>query len=57
MANIKDAAVAVRSNLLTIVILVRIKQVVMDSTPSVNVAVIRRNEFGQKWIILLKEFF
>jgi predicted amino acid-binding ACT domain protein len=57
MANIKDAAVAVRSNLLTIVILVRIKQVVMDSTVYVNAAEIRRNELGQKWIILLKEFF
>ena len=57
MANIKDAAVAVRSNLLTIVILVRIKQVVMDSTVYVNAAVTRRNELGQKWIILLKEFF
>jgi len=55
MVNIKDAAVAVRSNLLTIVILVRIKLVVMDSTPSANAAAIRRNELGQKWIILLKE--
>ena len=46
MANIKDAAVAVRSNLLTIVILVRIKQVVMDSTVYVNAAATRRNELG-----------
>ena len=29
----------------------------MDSTVYANAVEIRRNEFGQKWIILLKEFF
>jgi len=27
----------------------------MDSTPSVNAAATRKNELGQKWIIVLKE--
>ena len=29
----------------------------MDSTLSVNAAEIRKNELGQKWIIILKEKF
>jgi len=55
MVNTKNVVVAARSNLLIIAILVKIRRVVMDFTLFVNAAVTRRNEVGQKWIIVLKE--
>ena len=57
MVNTKNVVVAVKLNLLIIAILVKIRRVVMDFILFVNVAATRKNEFGQKWIILLKEFF
>jgi len=45
----------VKLNLLIIVISVKIKLVKMVSIVYVNAAVIRKNEVGQKWIIVLKE--
>ena len=57
MESIKNAVVAAKSSLLIIDTLVKIKQVVMVSTPYANAAVIRKNEFGQKWIIHYKRLF
>jgi len=45
----------VKSNLLTIAILVKIRPVKMAFIPFVNAAATRKNEVGQKWIIVLKE--
>jgi len=45
----------VKLNLPIIVILVRIKQAKMDFIVYASVAAIRKNEVGQKWIIVLKE--
>ena len=57
MESIKNVVVAVKLNLLIIDILVKIKQVVMVSTPYANAAVTRKNELGQKWIIHYKRLF
>jgi len=53
--NINDAVVAVKLNLLIIAILVKIRLVKMAIIVYVNAVVIRKNEVGQKWIIILKE--
>jgi hypothetical protein len=45
----------VKSNLLIIAILVKTRPVKMAFIPFVNAAAIRKNEVGQKWIIVLKE--
>jgi hypothetical protein len=44
----------VKLSLRIIVILVKIKQAKMDFIPYANAAVTRKNELGQKWIIVLK---
>ena len=55
MESSKDAADAVKLNWLIINISLKIKHLVMDFTPSVNAAETRKNELGQKLLVLLKE--